>query len=133
MAGRVERDNQEPHTRQPAEQPHVGTAAEAETVQKDQRNPVTADRHTDPVAVVERHHMMGQPDAVSGGLACYRCLTHVNMVNRSAGPAPFRRMCAWLPTSRGVIYAVSALHSDRARALANWANVCATFRSPAAM
>jgi hypothetical protein len=96
MAGGVERDNQEPHPRQPAEQPHVRATAEAESVQKDQRDTVTADGHTDLVAVVECHHMVGQPDAGSRGLVGYRCLTHMNIVNQAKERMPLHPLCASL-------------------------------------
>lgn len=133
MAWGVERDDQEPHPRQPAEHAHVGAAVEAETMQEDQRNPVTAHGHPDLVSVVEGHHLMRQPDAGSGGSTGYRCLTHIDMVNPAANRAPFRRLCAWLPPWAGVIYTVFTCHSHLLNPPATSADVCATFLTPTAM
>jgi hypothetical protein len=46
----VERDDQESHSRQPAEQPHVGAATQRDAVQEDQRNATPADGDADPTA-----------------------------------------------------------------------------------
>ena len=81
VARRVERDDQEPHSRQPAQQSHVGPPAEGDAVQEHQRHTLAADGHAHLVPVVERHDVVGQPDPGSRGrLAGYRCLTHMIMV-----------------------------------------------------
>jgi hypothetical protein len=63
VSGGVERDAQESHPREPAEQPHVGAAAERDAVQEDQWNAAAADGATDPMTVIEGHHAVRQPDA----------------------------------------------------------------------
>jgi hypothetical protein len=78
MTGGVQRDNQESHARQPAEQPHIGPAAERETVQKDQRYPIAPDGYAHVMAVIEGDEMVRQSDAGDG------CRTHINMVSCAA-------------------------------------------------
>ena len=85
VAGRIEGDDQETHSRQPAQQSHVGPPAEGDAVQEHQRYTLAADGHAHLVPVVERDDLVGQPDPGSRGrLAGYRCLTHVFMVPNRA-------------------------------------------------
>ena len=83
VARRVQRDDQEPHSRQPAQQSHVGPPAEGDAVQEHQRHALAAHGHAHLVPVVERHDVVGQPDPGSRSrLAGYRCLTHMIMVTQ---------------------------------------------------
>ena len=87
VARRVEGDDQETHSRQPAQQSHVGPPTEGDAMQEDQRNTLAADGHAHLVPVVERHDVVGQPDPGSRSrLAGYRCLTHTIMVIQPRRP-----------------------------------------------
>ena len=81
VACRVQRDDQKPHSAQPAQQSHVGLAAERNAVQEDQWDAPATHGHAHPVPVVQRHDVVEQPDpGARSRLAGYRCLTHVIMV-----------------------------------------------------
>ena len=100
VAGRIECDDQEAHSRQPAQQSHVGPPAEGDPVQEHQRYTLAADGHAHLVPVVERDDLVGQPDPGSRGrLAGYRCLTHVFMVPQPRARRPTPRMWGWLRSS----------------------------------
>ena len=100
VARRIERDDQESHSRQPAQQSHIGPPAEGDAVQKHQRHALAADGHAHLVPVVERDDLVGQPDPGSRGrLAGYRCLTHIFMVPQSRARRPTTPLWASLRSS----------------------------------
>ena len=62
-------------------------------MQEHQRNTVATHGYADGVPVVERHHVVGQPDAGSrGSPGDDRCLTHMKMVNQALQLRPSRSL-----------------------------------------
>ena len=86
VARRVEGDDQETHSRQSAQQSHIGPATQGNAMQEDQRNTLATHGYAHLVPVVQRHDVVGQPDPRSRSrLAGCRCLTHKIMVIQPRG------------------------------------------------